>query len=59
MFVGVMSMFVGVMNFGQVQKIRYVTVKIFRSNFNQFLFILIWLSELASTFLIIKGTVFK
>ena len=41
MSVGVMLMFVGIMNFGQVQKIRFVVVKIFWSNSNQFLVILI------------------
>ena len=58
MFVGVMLMFVGVMNFGQVQKIRFVVVKIFRSNSNQFLVILIWSSELASLFFLV-GPTFK
>ena len=48
MFVGVMVMFVGVMNFGQVQKIRFVIVKIFWCHSNQFLVILNWSSELAS-----------
>ena len=47
MSVGVMYMFVGVTNFGQVQKIRFVVVKIFRSNCNQFLVVLIRSSELA------------
>ena len=37
-------MFVGVMNFGQIQKIRFIVVKIFCSNSNQFLVILIWSS---------------
>ena len=45
---GVMLMFVGVMNFGQGQKIRFIIVKFFLSNSNQFLVFLIWLSELAS-----------
>ena len=40
-------MFVGVMNFGQIQKIRFVVVKKFCSNSNQFLVILIWSSDLA------------
>ena len=39
---------VGVANFGQIQKIRFVVVKIFRSNSNQFLVILIRSSKLAS-----------
>ena len=42
-------LFVGVMNLGQVKKIRFVVVKIFRSYSNQFLVILIKSSELAST----------
>ena len=46
-FWGVKLMIVSVMNFGQIQKIRFVVVKIFRSNYNQFLVILIWSSELA------------
>ena len=50
MFVGVMWMLIGVMNLGQVQKIRFIVVKIFWSNSNQFLAILIWSSELASFF---------
>ena len=41
-FFGVKLMFVGVGNFGQVKKIRFVGVKIFRSNSNQFLVIFIW-----------------
>ena len=41
-------LFVGVMNFGQVQKIRFVIVKFFWSNSNQFLVILIQSNELAS-----------
>ena len=41
-------MFVGVMNFGQVQKIRFFVVKIFWSNSNKFLVILIRSSKLAS-----------
>ena len=45
---GVKLMFVGVMNFGQVKKIRFVVVKFFWSYSNQFLFILIRSSELAS-----------
>ena len=44
-------MFVGVMNFGQVQKIRFIVVKIFQSNSNQFLVILIQSSKLASKIL--------
>ena len=48
LLVSVMLMFVGVMNFHQVQKIRFVVVKNFRSNSNQFLIILIWSSELDS-----------
>ena len=32
MFVGVMLMFVGVINFSQVQKIRFIVVKIFWSS---------------------------
>ena len=47
LFVSVMFMFVGVMNFSHVQKIRFVIVKICWSNSNQFLVILIWSSELA------------
>ena len=50
MCVGIMLMLIGVMNLGQVQKTRYVIVKIFWSNSNQFLAILIWSSELASFF---------
>ena len=46
-FGGVKLMFVGVVNFGQIQKISFVNVKIFWSNFNQFLVIMIWSSELA------------
>ena len=47
-FFGVNLMFVGVMNFSQVQKIRFNVVNVFWSNFNQFLVILIRSSELAS-----------
>ena len=47
-FLGVKLMFVGVMNFGQIKKIRFVLVKIFWSNSNQFSVILIGSSELAS-----------
>ena len=47
-FLGVKLMFVSVMNFGQIQKIRFVVVKIFWSNSNQFSVILIGSSELAS-----------
>ena len=47
-FWGVKIMFVGIMNFGQIQKIRFVVVKIFWSNSNQFLVILIWSSAVAS-----------
>ena len=43
-------MLVGVMNFGQIQKIMFVVVKIFWSNSNQFLVILIWSSKLASNY---------
>ena len=46
-FLGVKLMFVGGVNLGQVQKIRFFVVKIFRSNSDQFLVILIWSSELA------------
>ena len=35
-------------NFGQVPTLRFVIVKFFQSNSNQFLVILIWSSELAS-----------
>ena len=38
---GVKLMLVSVMNFGQIKKIRFVVVKIFRSYSNQFLVILI------------------
>ena len=41
-FFGVKLMFVGVVNFGQVQKIRFVGVNIFRSYSNQFSVIFIW-----------------
>ena len=41
-------MFVGVMSLGQIKKIRFVFVKIYRSNSNQFLVILIRSSNLAS-----------
>ena len=47
---GVKLMFVGVTNFGQIQKIRFVVVKIFQSYSNQFLVISIWSSKLASIF---------
>ena len=40
-FWGVKLMFVGVMNFGQYQKIRLVVVKVLGSYSNQFLVILI------------------
>ena len=43
-FLRVKLMFVGVMNFGQIQKIRIVIVKIFRSYSNQFSVISIWSS---------------
>ena len=43
-FLGVKLMFVGVMNLGQIQKIRFMVVNIFRSYSNQFLVILIWSS---------------
>ena len=45
--VSVMLMLVGVRNFGQVQKVKFVIVKIFCSNSNQFLVILNRSSELA------------
>ena len=51
MFVGVMLIFFSGMNFGQVKKIRFVVVKICRLNSNQFLFILLWSSELASKYI--------
>ena len=47
-FLGGKLMFVRVMNFGQNQKIMFVVVKIFWSNYNQFLVILICSSKLAS-----------
>ena len=47
-FFGVKLMFVSVMNFDQVQKIRFVVVKNFQPNSNQISVILIWSSELAS-----------
>ena len=47
-FWGVKLMYVGVMNYSQVQKIRFIVVKIFWSNSNQFLVISIRSSELAS-----------
>ena len=47
-FVGKL-MLVGVMNFGQIQKVRFVIVKIFWSYSNQFLVILIRSSSLASS----------
>ena len=47
-FLGVKLMFVGVANFGQTQKIRFVIVKIFQSYSNQFSVILIRSSKLAS-----------
>ena len=40
-FFGVKLMFVGVMNFGQIQKIRFVAVNIFWSYSYQFLVIFI------------------
>ena len=40
-FLGVKLMFVGIMNFSQVQKIRFVLVKIFWCSSNQILFILV------------------
>ena len=49
-FWGVKVMFVGFMNFGRIQKIGFVVVKIFQSYSNKFLVILIWSSELASYF---------
>ena len=42
------NIIVGVMNFGQVKKIRFVIVKIFQLNSNQLSVILIRSSELAS-----------
>ena len=54
-FLGVKLMFVGVTNFGQIKKIRFVVVvKIFWSYSNQFSVILIWSSKLASYFMQIK-----
>ena len=48
-FFGVKLMLVvGVMKFGQIQKVRFVVVKIFRSYSNQFSVILIWSSWLTS-----------
>ena len=47
-FLGEKLMFVSVMNFDQIKKIRFVVVKIFWSCSNQFSVILIWSSELAS-----------
>ena len=47
-FLGVKLMFVGVVNFGQIQKIRFVIVKIFWSHSSQFLVILIQSNKLAS-----------
>ena len=47
-FLGVKLLFVGVMNFGQIKKIRFVVVNIFRSNSNQFSVILIRSSKLAT-----------
>ena len=47
-FFGVKLMSVGVVNFGQVQKVRFVGVKIFRSCSNQFSVMLIRSSQLAS-----------
>ena len=43
-------MFVGVVIFGQAQKIRFIVVKIFQSYSNQISVILIWSSDLASNF---------
>ena len=51
-------MFFGVMNFGQIQKIRLVVVKNFWSNSNQFLVILIRSSELVSYFLCLQPKAF-
>ena len=56
-FLGVKLMFVSVMNFDQVQKIKFVLVKNFWSNSNQFSVILIRSSELAS--IIFKFSVWK
>ena len=47
-YFGVKLMFVGVMNFGQNQKIMLVGGKNFQSYSNQILVILIWSSKLAS-----------
>ena len=47
-FLGVKLMFVGVANFGQIQKIRFVVVKICWLYSNEFLVILIRSSKLAS-----------
>ena len=47
-FLGVKLMFVGVANFSQIKKIRFVIVNIFRSYSNQFLVILIRSSKFAS-----------
>ena len=45
-FYGVKLMFVGVKNFGQIQKIGFVVVKNFWTNSNHFLVIMIWSSLL-------------
>ena len=49
-FFGVKLMFVGVMNFGQVQEIRFVVMTFFWSYSNQFSVVLIRSSELASNY---------
>ena len=45
---GVKFMFISVMNFSKIKKIRFIVVKIYWSTSNQFLVFLIWPSELAS-----------
>ena len=47
-FLGVKLLFVSIMNFGQIQKVRFIIAKIFQSNSYQLLVILIWSNELAS-----------
>ena len=49
-FFGGKLIFVGVANFGQIKKIRFVVAKIFQSYSNQFSVILIWSNKLASLF---------
>ena len=58
-FFGVKLMFVSVVNFGQNQKIMFLVVKIFRSNFSQFLVILIRSSELASSIFVMTLFIFS